>query len=305
MSYARNYFLEFSIDKDLDFQELERFYLKWRDFIEYIVLQKQTDNLKVKGEVNRETFAVKCSKRGNDVYWWRVGKRLKFLKKLKGQTLFDPHNSIKQSNVLFVTLTFDTGRSTIREAWETIGEDFNNWIRNLRKKFGRISYLRCWESSKKGYPHIHALMIFHGHKFHVTRIKGKYRVLENDEFERSYHSFVDVQAIQEIKEGIKYATKYLTKTKNERNTQTLTLALCWLFRKRSFAVSGDLYEFLQIEIKNSSQSILVQTDLQGVEINLKVEWIFIGVFPAKRLGIDRNEWRKVITDREVLREILG
>jgi len=57
LNYARNYFLEFSLDKDLDFRELERFYNEWRDFIKYIVLQKQSF-LKVKGEVERETFAV-------------------------------------------------------------------------------------------------------------------------------------------------------------------------------------------------------------------------------------------------------
>jgi len=176
LNYARNYFLEFSIAKDLDFQELEKFYLDWRDFIEYIVLHEQIDSLKVKGEVDKETFAVKCSKRGNDVYWWRVGKRLRFLNSLKGGSLFDPHGSIKSSNVLFVTLTYDVKRSGISEAWETVGEEFNNWIRNLRKKFGRISHLRCWEASEKGYPHIHVLMIFHNYEFRVTRIKGKYRV---------------------------------------------------------------------------------------------------------------------------------
>lgn len=226
LNYARNYFLEFSLDKDLDFGELESFYGEWRDFIEYLVLQKQSDSLKVKGEVERETFAVKCSKRGNDVYWWRVNKRLRFLKGLKNSSLFDPHSSIKQSNILFATLTYDIKRSGIKEAWETVGDEFNNWIRNLRKKFGRISHLRCWEASKKGYPHIHVLMIFHDYKFEVTRIKGKYRVLEKEEFERSYHSFVDVQAIREFREGIRYVTKYLTKAREGSQTQNLTLALC-------------------------------------------------------------------------------
>ncbi|MHA2428062.1 MAG: rolling circle replication-associated protein [Candidatus Hermodarchaeia archaeon] len=303
MNYARNYFLGFSIDKDLDFQELQEFYCKWRGFVEYLVLQNQTDKLRVKGEVDRQTIAVKCAKRGNDVYWWRVGKRLNSFTGLKDYSFFDPHSNIKQSKLLFVTLTYDTKRSTIREAWETIGEHFNNWIRNIRKKFGRVSHLRCWEASRKGYPHIHALMIFHDYKFRVTRIQGKNRILEKEEFEKSYHSFVDVQAVSKIKEGIKYVTKYLTKTRHESQTQRLTLALCWLFRKRSFAVSGDFLEQLKTSIKKPVIR-LVQIDLHGVEVRLKVEWIFIGIFPAKKLGIDRNEWWKVITDRGVLSEIL-
>ena len=139
-------------------------------------------------------------------------------------------------------------------------------------------------------------MIFHDYEFNVTRMSSKYRVLEKEEFEKSYHSFVDVQAIQEIREGIRYVMKYLTKTRNESQTQNLTLALCWLFRKHSFAISGDFHKLIVTTIKSC---ILVQVDLHGVEIRLKVECIFVVILSAERLGIDRNEWWKVITDREV------
>ena len=102
---------------------------------------------------------------------------------------------------------------------------------------------------------------------------------------------------------MKYITKYLKKTK-ESTAQNLTLAMCWLFRKRSFAVSGDLYELLQEEIQKSRRGILFQVDLLGLKIDLRIQWILIGVFSAKRLGIDGNEWRKTITDRIILSEIL-
>ena len=215
-----------------------------------------------------------------------MGKRLNSFTGLKDYTFFDSHSNIKASNVLFVTLTYDTKRSTIQEAWETIGEDFNKWIRNIRKKYGRVSHLRCWEASGKGYPHIHVLMIFHDYKFRVARIQGKNRILEKESFEKSYHSFVDVQAVRKIKEDIKYVTKYLTKTRHESQTQSLTLALCWLFRKRSFAVNGDFLESLTTS-KRKRDNRLVQIDLQGVEIRLKVEFIFIGILkhcpePLKR-----------------------
>jgi hypothetical protein len=142
------------------------------------------------------------------------------------------------------------------------------------------------------------------YEFKVTRIGDKYRILEKEEFEKSYHSFVDVQALRELKYGVRYITKYLTKTKEENRIQNLTLAMCWLFRKRSFAVSGDLSELLQEEIEKSSKGILVQVDLLGLKIGLSIQWVLIGIFSAKRLGIDRNEWRKTITDRKVLSEIL-
>ena len=116
---------------------------------------------------------------------------------------------------------------------------------------------------------------------------------------------MDVQAVRKIREGIKYVTKYLTKINYESQHQTLTLALCWLFRKRSFAVSEDFQESIQIGMKKAGYITLIQLDLHGIEVSLKVEWVFIGVFSAQRLGIDRNEWRKVITDREVLCDILS
>ena len=266
-----------------------------------MVVQKQSDNLRIAGEINKETIAVKCSKRGNDVYWWRVWKRIKRLYDLKAQTLFDPHNTIKLSNVLFATLTYDVKHSSISEAWETEGEDFNMWIRNLRKKYGRISYFRSLEASKKGYPHIHILMIFHDYKFKVMQIKGKYRILEKEAFEKSWHSFVDVQAIRQFREGVRYVTKYLTKTKNDSKTQVLTLALCWLFRKRSFAISGDMHEVIEVSVGHRQ---MIQTNLMGEKVSLNVVWVFIGIFSAEKLGITHNEWRKTITERQLLNEIL-
>ena len=300
MTYARSHFLGYT-DRDPDLEGLEKFYVEWRDYNEYMVVQKQSDNLRIEGEIDRETIAVKCSKRGNDVYWWRVWKRIKKLYDLKAQTLFDSHSSIKLSNVLFATLTYDVKQSSISNAWETEGEDFNTWIRNLRKKFGHISYFRSLEASKKGYPHIHILMIFHDYEFKVAEIRGKYRVLEKEEFEKSWHSFVDVQAIRKFREGVRYVTKYLTKTKNDSKTQVLTLALCWLFRKRSFAISGDMQEVMEISINHGQ---MIQTNLIGEEVTLNVVWVFIGIFSAEKLGITHNEWWKTITDRKILSEIL-
>jgi hypothetical protein len=145
-------------------------------------------------------------------------------------------------------------------------------------------------------------MMFHEYEFKVTEIRGKYRIREKEAFEKSWHSFVDVQAIRKYREGVRYVTKYLTKTKNESKTQVLTLALCWLFRKRSFAISGDMQEVIEISIGHVQ---MTQTSLMGEEVNVNVVWVFIGIFSAEKLGITLNEWRKTITDRAVLNEILS
>ena len=75
LAYARSYFLGYS-NRDPNLEGLEKFYTEWREFNEYMVVQKQSDNLRIEGEIDKETIAVKCSKRGNDVYWWRVWKSI-------------------------------------------------------------------------------------------------------------------------------------------------------------------------------------------------------------------------------------
>ena len=134
-----------------------------------------------------------------------------------------------------------------------------------------------------------------------------YRIQEKEEIEKPWRrltrSFVDVQAVQKLREGIRYITKYLSKANNKRQSQTLGLALCWLFRKQSFAVSGDFYEILYAMIETKHR--LIQPDLFGNEVELTVVWVFIGIFPADKLGITHNEWRKTITDRAILNDILS
>jgi hypothetical protein len=67
-------------------------------------------------------------------------------------------------------------------------------------------------------------------------------------------------------------------------------------------VRGDFHKILYVIIETKHQ--FVQTDLFGNKMKLKVEWVFIGVFSASQLGIDRNEWWKVIDNKEILNNIL-
>lgn len=290
---AQQYFLE-SRRGIPSFKELRDFYESWRDLDEYLLLQKQT----VKGgEVEQRNVAVKCSKRGNDVYWWRVGRRLDRLRRIKNVTLFDPHASIKMSSVLHVTLTFDTKLCSLAEAWEGIGRDFNRWISAMRRKYGRISYFRDWEAFANGYPHVHLLMIFHDYEFRVFRSRAKYRVAEKSEFEIGWHSFVDVEAVRDLKKGMGYVMKYLTKTFHEnpeqrgleRSLRNLTMAMTWIFRKQSFAVSGDFHDLICF-LHNSNRILPVQVDLWGDPVKECGEWVFLGVFSARELGLDGSQF---------------
>ena len=61
--YARNYFQQFGLNEESNFKDLQDFYLEWRNYDEYLVLQKQIQGQDIEGEVEKETIATKCSKR--------------------------------------------------------------------------------------------------------------------------------------------------------------------------------------------------------------------------------------------------
>ena len=306
LAYARSYFLD--SDAPLDVKSLIGFYKSWRDFKEFLVLQRQVE--REDGGVDRETIAVKCAKRGNDVYWNRTEKRLNRILDSKRERSWDPHQTIKETNVLLVTLTYGPKRCSIREAWETIGTDYHKWITNLRNKFGRITCFRTFEAYASGYPHIHCSLIFQDHKFRAFRRyswkerKVIWRIKEKHEFERAYHSFVDVRAIRTFAGSLHYVTKYLTKSYYEdpalkdldRSIRQLTLAMCWLFRKKSFAMSKDLLESIRLLCVGEISKRWGQMTLD----NLEVTWVFLGVFSAEELGIHDVCWSVKLTNLNFL-----
>ena len=67
----------------------------------------------------------------------------------------------------------------------------------------------------------------------------------------------------------------MSKSKYPSRTQTLTLALCWLFKKRSFAVSGDFQDLIVV-LLNPKWKKFLQVDLLGSLIT-NVKWLFVGV----------------------------
>jgi len=66
-----------------------------------------------------------------------------------------------------------------------------------------------WVIWKFGTTSLPPMRTLHFHNYRIKIIE------EKAEFEKSWHSFVDVQAIRRFREGVKYVTKYLTKTRNE------------------------------------------------------------------------------------------
>ena len=161
-----------------------------------------------------EVFAVKCSKRGNDVYKTRVLRRFSGLSALSEKLVFfNPKSRGKKTTkALFTTLTFDTKLCSFQDAWTNIGVQFNKFMAYIRKQFGKISSCRVFEAFENGHPHIHCILLF-DRSFNVFRdTKGKFRVREKDAIAKGWHSNVDVRAMYSLAGALRYLQKYLLKS---------------------------------------------------------------------------------------------
>lgn len=311
LDMARSFF---SSLKQKDVPYLIEGFKNWRDFAEYLILKGEN---RVNGK--KLFVAVKCSKRGNDVFSRRLDRKLGFLKQIEGIDLFTPEmfkpNKVVKSNLLWVTLTFNPALCGLKRAWETYMSSWNLWITNLRNKYGRIEVLRFSEAFpgefKKdgtpakafGYPHIHAVLLFKEAHFRVfpRMEEGKdgklglvYRIQEKYELEDQgkWHSFVDVKALSSGRALGGYLRKH-TKNTHYGDTQEalVTQALLWLFRKQTFSMSsGFRRELLDlITGLQGSKEFGAQKTLDGRILD---DWIWSchGVRSAFELDVDPGVW---------------
>ena len=262
-------------------------YQEWRDTPEYFVI---TD---IHPRTFRRTFkAYKCAKRGNDVYNFRQNQRFRELDRISedygAERIFDINASKPKTSLLFVTLTYDTKLCDRVSAWYNISEDWNRYISAIRKKFGKVHVFRVLESSKKGYPHIHALMLFDTASFDVfehwnkKKLKSQYRIQQKNQFSKYWHSNVDVLAVNSIRGSIWYLSKYLRKVHSGELRNDWALANMWVFKKRSYSLSGDFLKALKsirldsMHLHNSNRVPTIQTDLEGNR--LYPNRVFCGIF---------------------------
>jgi len=135
----------------------------------------------------------------------------------------------------------------------------------VRRKFGKIATVRVWESHETGYPHIHVALVFKekvflGGYMVSKRGKGKFRVIGEDfsVLRNSWkHGYNDFILCNSVKGAFKYAGKYLMKGISAIDAGSKAvkgLAMCWVFRKRSFSISGHFRQLYTDEITLHSNS---------------------------------------------------
>lgn len=251
-----------------------------------------------------DVFAVKCAKRGNDVSRQRTKARFRGISN-QDFYFFEPkERGKKNTSALFITLTYDTKLCSYKEAWKQIGVQFNVFMANVRRDFGKVSCLRVWESFGNGYPHIHCILLFEEHIFSVFRdSKGDFLVHEKDKIAKGWHSFIKVKGMSSLGRGFAYLKKYLLKSidfENATSKELMTLALCWIFRKRAFSVSGKFRKALAdlINRLHNSNKPLVQTTLLG-EIISEEKYHLLGFVKGDDLQIEGTLWFVLLNSKQV------
>lgn len=231
---------------------------RWKNETDYLVLLKQT-NLPSGLTIDKEVIAVKCSKRGNDVYVRRI------LDRLEGLENIEKLSTKGEVYGLFLTLTTDPSKYELSkiEAWEDISEKWNRLNSWIRKKYDSfIGFFRVYESTKKGYPHIHAILFFDRKVF-----------IPQDKLQRLWKAFVWIKPCRNVKGSINYLVKYLHKGFTERS-HAITPSMLWVFHKQSFGVSNAIFHLIQATMHNSN---FIQMNLFG-EVAYDIEIIVIGIF---------------------------
>jgi hypothetical protein len=304
LSCARAYLLPLKTDSIDLVKEVFQF---WQNYAEYMVLKGENV---FSGE--KLFLAVKCSKRGNDVFAGRLRRRLGFFKAVRGVKMFDPKDfgadrSIK-TNLLWVTLTYDSKRCSLDDAWQNCMSEYNTFITNLRNRYGKIEVLRFIQpfdddtGKAYGYPHFHLVLLFKEAKFDVFphleensegALQLRYRIQQRSEVKQQgkWHSFVDVLALSSPGAVVNYCRKYAQNVcYGSSEKAVLTAGILWLYRKQTFSMSAGFREsYVEfIRAMQDSKASNIQTTLEGAEIEEWV-WSFLGIRSAADVGAT-NEW---------------
>jgi len=313
-------------------------YRSWVEFDQVLYIREQVDDFEL-CRTESKLHVVKAAKRGNDVYSHHVSERLLDL----GQAalVYDLNEPIPLvdggvTDTIFVSLTFNRSEGSRDELWSRVGRDFNRFISGLVSEFGldaRPIIFRVWEAQRDGTPHVHCLLKFSRPVFnvleHFSMLKGvrTWRVLERSRIAacwgyRSFgrhkdgsvgarqFGFVDITAVGSLSQGVRYLSKYLTKTMNRENVWIrdhisngdLTLALTWLHGKRSFSLSSGFARSLsevsrsrldRFDLSNSNAALIFSVDKFVSPLRRRFHLEAVGSmseFYSLNPGVRRGKW---------------
>lgn len=274
------------------------------------IRERTTEGLKRK----TRWLSIKASKRGNDVANRALQRRLTPIRDAMRESEFSIDGT--HTRLLYITLTWDTKLCSASDSWYRMGEDFDRFMARLRKRFGKVSYVRAWEGSDRDYAHVHLLVLFEETSFvwfeHVGkdgkktyRIVDKWRKEIGGEWNYAkkrheggmWHSHVDIQAVVDnglsrLHDVLSYVVKFKDdhvdpETWNDKETRTMSAL--WYHRLRQFAVSGRFED--DLTRRRVVTRTAKQTNLEGDVITV-VRYDFLGLVDGSEAGLDPDIWFK-------------
>jgi hypothetical protein len=241
---------------------------------------------------------VKAAKRGNDVANRILATKMKKVRNILSG--YDPNPDGVHTNMLFVTLTWDTKICGRSEAWKYIGDEWNCFMANLNNLYGgNVKFVRSWESFSNGYPHIHALIYFPNWKFpYLRHDDGSYRLPYElkDYIDRLWHSHVDVIAMtkKDISARLKDVLSYVVKFEDSHvpyeqwnEKEKLTMTALWFFGLQQYGITSKWFDLTTTV--GVIQKDTIQTDLEGNEIST-IEYRFVGIISGSDCKLGGNTW---------------
>lgn len=320
-------------DKETTQEVIIQQYSDWVSNHQYMIFEQK----KFRSLVRQ--IASLVPKRGNSKYAWQIRKRwhefsfpFEYQQKLYAENDNLANSNETMTNILFVSLTWDPKICDWKTAWDTkISHDWNLFVARLRRKYGKTLTARVYESTEKGVPHIHCILYFPNYQFptflkwsnkkrrHIWRIPFP----EVEKLRKMWHSFIDIQGMVNLADGLKYLGKYLTKGTDLESGDTsgkglITLANTWAFRKRAFSLGKkfkeaiyEKYVSLDLTPISITQTISEQMTLESKLLRdcqlsfLKLhfeKWKMIGIIDKDTLkkygGTPKGQWSFGLTAKQ-------
>jgi hypothetical protein len=241
----------------------------------HVKYSRHLDTVVIHGEKTEWDYK-KCCKRGNDVYVRLLREKFKPLLRSKNHKQFfstvvnKNRKRVRKTNLLYLTGTTSPEHEYrprsdyfktigIAEAWLKFPCWWNSFITNIRQQFGRVDYIRAWQSQSNGYPHFHALIYFHSFDFTCMywepdkswRVHNRQMLNGKTVRERIKNAWVwgnlDIKCCDHSKKALTDIVKYVTRDL-EGGESDLTNAMVWYFGKQSFAISRGFTKLFEPDI---------------------------------------------------------
>jgi hypothetical protein len=257
----------------------------------------------------------KASKRGNDVYRWRVKNRHKIICDFLEDNdnikyILCDDNNRPYCKVLKFTLVVNTNRFSLN-SWNKreCSLYVDRFTKRLRNKYSNVRIARSTEVSQNGYLHVNLICYFKDEKFQVFLYKSKkdgslsWRLKDyslKQEMGKLWKAgYVDTRAIESshdlLEYSLKYHIKYFTNEKSKKN-QMFTLSVLTLFGKRAISIPKSFVnDVIDYSVSVSSEEVYRRDNSVPNSLSDEYTYEFLGVMSYDEAGFDSDLWKFVDT----------